>query len=182
MGAPGSVSCILIYFFLFLVIVGPLVVIATRIRPDRTQPAYLLALLVVVAGGIALVSHMTNQLERDYLTVPLGLLGGLVLGSIIRKVRSHCSSRRLELASVFYIVAFISVSLTMDWFDPRGVIPCGILLMLALLRPFPPFEGTKVVRSDSDPISVNAAVAFLVGAAIALVWMQYGGSSGDELL
>lgn len=139
-------------------------------------------MLVVVVGGLALVSHMTNQVERDYLAVPLGVVGGLALGSLIRKLRSHWSSRRVELASLIYIVAFISVSLTLDWFDPRGVIPAGILLAVALLRAIPSSEGPSVVRGDSDPISANTAVVFLVVAAIALVWMQYGASSGDELL
>jgi CDP-diglyceride synthetase len=82
------------YALLFVVL--PPILIAARIRPDRTQPGFILGLVVVVVGGLALVSHMTNQVARDYLTIPLGIFGGLTFGAIIWRMRSKWSSRRVE--------------------------------------------------------------------------------------
>jgi len=156
--------------YALLVILAPLILIAVRIRPDRTQPGFILGLVVVVVGGLALVSHMTNQVARDYLAIPLGVLGGLVIGAIIWRMRSRWSSRRVELAAATYIVAFVLVSFNLDWFDPRGVVPAAVLLTIALLR-----RTTKQPDRppEADPISANAAVVFLVMASIVLVFLGF---------
>ncbi|HEY6628424.1 MAG TPA: hypothetical protein VI193_05550 [Acidimicrobiia bacterium] len=161
-----------------LLLVGPLLLIAARIRPNRTQPGFILGLVVVVVGGLALVSHMTNQVARDYLAFPLGVFGGLTLGAIIWRMRSKWSSRRVEVAAAIYIVAFVTVSFSLDWFDPRGVVPSAILAMIALLR-----RTTNDLDRppEADPISANAAVVFLMVAAIVLLLLGYAPSGGDQL-
>jgi hypothetical protein len=147
----------------------------------RPHPAFLLGQLLVVVGGMALVSHATNQIARDYLAIPLGVLGGLVLGRSIWELRTHWSSRRVEVAAVLYLVAFSIVSLSLDWFDARGVIPSGILVTISLLRPLASPETAGATAHRSGTVLANAAVAFLLIMAVALLWMEFG-TSGDELL
>jgi NhaP-type Na+/H+ or K+/H+ antiporter len=156
--------------YALLLILTPLIVIAARIRPDRTQPGFILGLVVVVVGGLALVSHLTNQVARDYLAIPLGVFGGLALGAIIWRMRSKWSSRRVEVAAAIYTVAFVLVSFNLDWFDPRGVVPAAVLLTIALLR-----RTTKDPDRppEADPISANAAVVFLVMTSIASLFYAY---------
>jgi uncharacterized membrane protein (DUF441 family) len=87
----------------------------------------------------------------------------------------------VEVAAVLYLVAFSIVSLSLDWFDARGVIPSGILVTISLLRPLASPETAGATAHRSGTVLANAAVAFLLIMAVALLWMEFG-TSGDELL
>jgi hypothetical protein len=143
-----------------------LVVIATRIRSYRMQPAYLLALCLGSVGGLVLISAATNRIARTYLAIPLAFVLGSVLAVLLWWLRSRVANRGVARVALGYVVAFVVLSFELDWFDARGLVPAGLLAVVAMTAPSP--DGS-VAASRVDRIACRAAVVFLsIGIYLAL--------------
>jgi hypothetical protein len=142
---------------------------------------HLLGRFVVVVGGTVLVSHAANQIARDSLAIAIGVIGGLILAGVISQTRSVWPSRQVDRAAVGYLIALSLVSLSLDWFDPRGVIPAGVLETVALLRPLPSSGGQARVAGSPNRVSATLISGILVMLAGVLLWLAFGPSPDQTL-
>jgi hypothetical protein len=145
-------------WYLFLVVaVVCLVVIAARIRGHRRQPAYLLAFCLASVGGLVLISAATNRIARTYLAIPLAIVLGLLLASLLWWLRPRAASRWIDRVAIGYVVAFVVLSFELDWFDARGLVPAGLLAIVAMTAVSP---GGAVPATGVDRIAGRAALVF----------------------
>jgi hypothetical protein len=143
-----------------------LVVIAARIRGNRRQPAYLLAFCLASVGGLVLISAATNRIARTYLAIPLAIVLGSVLAALLWWLRSRVNSRGVDRVAIGYVVAFVVLSFELDWFDARGLVPAGLLTIVAMTAPSP--DGA-VSATGVDRIAGRAAIVFFsIGIYLAI--------------
>jgi hypothetical protein len=142
-----------------------LVAIAARIRGHRRQPAYLLAFCLASVGGLMLISAATNRIARTYLAIPLAIVLGSLLASLLWWLRSRVASRGIDRVAIGYVVAFV-LSFELDWFDARGLVPAGLLVIVAMTPVSP--DGA-VPATGVDRIASRAALVFFsIGIYLAI--------------
>jgi hypothetical protein len=155
-----------VWYVVVAVAVVCLVVIAARIRGNRRQPAYLLAFCLASVGGLVLISAATNRIARTYLAIPLAIVLGSVLAALLWWLRSRATSRGVDGVAIGYVVAFVVLSFELDWFDARGLVPAGLLAIVAMTAPSP--DGA-VSATGVDRIAGRAAIAFFsIGIYLAI--------------
>lgn len=146
-----------VWYVVVAVAVVCLVVIAAEIRGNRRQPAYLLAFCLASVGGLVLISAATNRIARTYLAIPLAIVLGSVLAAFLWWLRSRVTSRGVDRVAIGYVVAFVALSFELDWFDARGLVPAGLLAIVAMTAPSP--DGA-VSAAGVDRIAGRAAIVF----------------------
>jgi hypothetical protein len=146
-----------VWYVVVAVAVVCLVVIGARIRGNRSQPAYLLAFCLASVGGPVLISAATNRIARTYFAIPLAIVLGSILAALLWWLRSRVTSRGVDRVAIGYVVAFVVLSFKLDWFDARGLVPAGLLAILAMTAPSP--DGA-VSASGGDRIAGRAAIVF----------------------